>query len=173
MAAKSFAFGPHVLHASQRFLETQFSMAFVNLKPLVPGHVLVSPQRVAPRLSDLTDEEYSDLWEVVRSVSRVVEREYRAQGLNIAVQDGRAAGQSVPHVHVHILPRSSEDYENNDDVYQDIEAWDWRNHTVETPDSRKQNLKVPDDAARVPRTLEAMASEAAVLARLFQLSGKE
>ena len=46
---------------------------------------------------------------------------------NVAVQDGPGAGQSVPHVHVHILPRRPTDFANNDDVYEALEGWGpWR-----------------------------------------------
>ena len=52
-------------------------------------------------------EEHADLFQSVRVVSNVLEKYYSADALNIAIQDGKDAGQSVPHVHVHILPRKS------------------------------------------------------------------
>eukprot|EP00960_Hanusia_phi_P057729 763643-Hanusia_phi.AAC.1 len=96
------------------------SAAFVNLRPIVPGHVLVVPQRVVDREKELEDEESLDLWRTVREVGHRVEEEYKASALNIAVQDGKAAGQSVPHVHFHILPRLAGDFERNDDVYDKV-----------------------------------------------------
>lgn len=56
-------------------------------------------------MAELTPEEVADLWSSVREVQRIVEDYHGARGANIGVQDGRDAGQSVPHVHVHILPR--------------------------------------------------------------------
>jgi diadenosine tetraphosphate (Ap4A) HIT family hydrolase len=44
------------------FATSPLSFAFVNLKPVVPGHVLVSPKRVVPRFADLSEEEVADLW---------------------------------------------------------------------------------------------------------------
>lgn len=92
--------GSHIFFASPSGL----SLAFVNLKPLVPGHVLVTPRRVAPRLADLSEEEFDDLFRTVRLVQALVERHHGAEASRLGIQDGPDAGQSVPHVHVHILP---------------------------------------------------------------------
>ncbi|CAE7219809.1 aph1 [Symbiodinium sp. CCMP2592] len=89
----------HIFFASPSGL----SVAFVNLKPLVPGHVLVTPRRVAPRLADLSEEEFDDLFRTVRLVQAVVERHYGAEASRLGIQDGPDAGQSVPHVHVRDL----------------------------------------------------------------------
>lgn len=91
-----FAVSNQVFHVSQ----SQLSYALVNLKPLLPGHVLVCPTRCVPRLSQLSSEETADLFLAVKRVSRTMERIYNASSLNIAVQDGVDAGQSVPHVQV-------------------------------------------------------------------------
>jgi bis(5'-adenosyl)-triphosphatase len=79
---------------TQVFHRTAYSFAIVNLKPLLPGHVLVCPQRVVPRLHDLRPEEVSDLFLTVQKLGAALEKIYAADGLNIAIQDGRAAGQS-------------------------------------------------------------------------------
>ena len=56
-------FGPFPIDDSQSFAETKLSFAFVNIKPVVPGHVLISPHRVVQSFEDLTAEEVSDLWQ--------------------------------------------------------------------------------------------------------------
>ena len=99
------------------------SAAIVNLRPIVAGHVLVVSARVAPLLSDLSDEEHADLWATVRTVQTMLRDCHGTCAFNVAVQDGRLAGQSVPHAHVHILPRVEGDFDRNDDVYDEIEAW--------------------------------------------------
>jgi len=108
----------------QAFHRTALAAAIVNLKPIVPGHVLVIPSRVVPRLSDLSPHEISALFHSVQLVGRAIERAYGADGLTIACQDGKAAGQSVSHVHVHILPRrfKGDRFANNDDIYPTLEA---------------------------------------------------
>lgn len=94
------------------FYLTSLSFALVNLKPILPGHVLVSPLRCVPRVSDLTAQETVDLFLTVKRVGRMIERVYGASSLNIAIQDGVDAGQSVPHVHTHIIPRRRKDLDD-------------------------------------------------------------
>ena len=99
-------FGSFFISRDHVFYTSQLSAAFVNLRPIVPGHILVMPMRVVPLLCDLTEEEYLDLWQSVRVVQNVLKKHFSScDAFNIAVQDGKGAGQSVPHVHVHVLPR--------------------------------------------------------------------
>ncbi|KAK0735772.1 HIT domain-containing protein, partial [Apiosordaria backusii] len=108
---KPILFGPFEV-TSQVFLLTPFSFSLVNLKPLLPGHVLVCPLSPHKRLTDLSPPELLDLWQTVQKVQLMLARHYfpaphsPEQGsFNIAVQDGSEAGQTVPHVHVHVIPR--------------------------------------------------------------------
>ena len=139
-------------------------MAFVNLKPLLPGHVLVSPRRVVPRLSDLSQDEVADLFVTVQRVGRMVERVFNASSLNIAMQDGADAGQSVPHVHAHIIPRKAMDLEfkgGSDAIYGMLEGeeGDVGKHLKERDGGRPKFPKV-DEATRAPRSDEEMKAEA-------------
>jgi len=82
---------------------------------------------------------------------------------NVAVQDGLGAGQSVPHVHVHLLPRLAGDFERNDDVYDELEQWAPRSDMPK----EKLALEVPDDGDRKDRTTEQMGEEAATYRSYF------
>ena len=113
-------------------------------------------------MSDLDPDEYIDLWRTVRSVQDALKRQYKCDSFNVAVQDGSAAGQSVPHVHVHILPRSTGDFERNDDIYDELENWAPR----DVPTSRKK-LEVPEDDQRVDRTPDEMSAEASIYRSLM------
>jgi len=115
-------FGPVAVRPSQVFLRGRLSRAFVNIKPVLPGHVLVAPSRCTPRLAELGADELADLFETARAAGRVVERAQNAESLQFSVQDGAASGQSVPHVHVHVLPRRAGDLAAGDDVYAMLEA---------------------------------------------------
>lgn len=86
---------------------TGLTVAFVNLKPLLPGHVLVTPRRVVPRLGQLSDDELFDLFWSVKVVQAAVTAELGVNSWNLGIQDGGDSGQSVPHVHVHVLPRAA------------------------------------------------------------------
>lgn len=91
-------FGRFIIPSASVFYRSESSYAFVNLRPIVPGHVLIIPQEIAPTMADLSEEAYLDMWRTVRVVQRALVQEYQATAFNVAVQDGRAAGQSVPHV---------------------------------------------------------------------------
>ena len=80
--------------------------ALLNAFPYTSGHVMVLPQRGVAKITDLTDDEYTELWTGVRLATRAVETAYRPHGINIGANLGRGAGAGVPdHVHVHVLPR--------------------------------------------------------------------
>ena len=100
-------FSKFLIPSSNIFLKSAFSFAFVNLRPVFPGHVLVSPLRIVKRFSDLTDDEAGDLWLTTQRVAKVIESIYQ-KTCEICIQDGPAAGQTVEHVHVHIVPRLRE-----------------------------------------------------------------
>jgi bis(5'-adenosyl)-triphosphatase len=138
----------------------------VNLKPLLPGHVLVSPRRVVPRVNDLSTAEVQDLFLTVQHVSRTIERVYDATALNIAIQDGRDAGQSVPHVHAHIIPRKRDDLPETDAIYEMMEGegGDLAKPLREQEQRRGKFPAVDVDEARVPRSNEVMEKEAEWLA---------
>mmetsp|Transcript_21505 Transcript_21505/g.36936 ORF Transcript_21505/g.36936 Transcript_21505/m.36936 type:complete len:234 (+) Transcript_21505:112-813(+) len=156
-------FGRFKISPNQIFYRTARSFAMVNLRPLVPGHVLICSNRVTPLLSDLEEDEYDDLWRAVRVVQKSLKQQYNCDSFNVAVQDGAGAGQSVPHVHIHILPRYCGDLERNDDIYDALEQWAPRDEMS----TKKPQLDVPDDSERRDRTIEEMAEEAAIYQTLI------
>ncbi|XP_010453355.1 PREDICTED: bifunctional bis(5'-adenosyl)-triphosphatase/adenylylsulfatase FHIT isoform X2 [Camelina sativa] len=133
----SYVFGPYKIDPREVFYATPFSYAMVNLRPLLPGHVLVCPRRLVPRFTDLTADETSDLWLT-------------------AQKDGPQAGQTVPHVHIHIMPRKGGDFEKNDEVYDALD---------EKEKELKQKLDL--DIERVDRSIQEMADEASQYRSLF------
>lgn len=151
------------------------SFALVNIKPILPGHVLVSPLRRIPRFHDLTPHEVADLFATVQRVSHTIERVYKASALNIAIQDGEDAGQSVPHVHVHIIPRKHKDLDHmggSDAIYRmmDGEEGDVGAHLEDINKSKtRTTFPAPDaDDQRRPRTQDEMKEEAEWLAEEIQ-----
>ncbi|XRA99483.1 bifunctional bis(5'-adenosyl)-triphosphatase/adenylylsulfatase FHIT [Pycnococcus provasolii] len=154
LACRAFQFGPHIhIDAEQQiFAESKHSVALVNLKPVVPGHVLVAPKRLAARVSELDANELSDLFSLARDVGQTVQSHFNASSLTFTVQDGPEAGQTVPHVHVHVLPRRKGDFEPNDAVYDAVDA---------SENDMGAARSLDDD--RKPRSLQEMAAEAAEL----------
>ncbi|KAJ5437513.1 Histidine triad (HIT) protein [Penicillium cf. griseofulvum] len=157
-------FGPFMV-TPQVFHTTPLTFALVNLKPILPGHVLVSPRRIVPRVTDLTPAETSDLFLTVRRVGRMVERVYGATSLNIAVQDGAHAGQSVPHVHAHIIPGDlGRVFKTAVPTEKDGPSIEDMNENAANP-GRRSRFPVVDNEARKPRDEEDMRAEAEMLAR--------
>ena len=80
--------------------------AILNAYPYTSGHLLVMPYREVAELEDLTESEAAELWAGVRAGVRAVKTAYGAQGVNVGINLGEAAGAGVPsHLHVHVLPR--------------------------------------------------------------------
>ena len=75
----------------------------MNLKPIVPGHVLVIPKRICPRFSDLTEDEVSDIFLSVHKIAPRLELHYKCSALNIAMQDGADAGNVLLNVSVYSI----------------------------------------------------------------------
>ena len=86
------------------FYESKLSCAIYNLKPIVPGHVMIIPKAHRQHLLDLTEEEHIDFFQTVKEVCKIIKKHYKAEGLSLLIQDGEAAGQTVPHIHMHIAP---------------------------------------------------------------------
>ena len=142
------------------FYATELSFAFTNLKPVVPGHVLISPFRVVRRLSHLSTREVEDLFTTARFVGDAVLKAHpHADSLTFTVQDGPSAGQTVGHVHVHVMPRWATDPFNssrtgNDAVYAEIDR----------AEANFASDKRIDQLANVPaRSRDSMAEEATEL----------
>jgi histidine triad (HIT) family protein len=80
-------------------------VAIVDLRQVTEGHVLVIPTAHFETMDDLDEATAAKLaWSTVR-VSRAVRRAYAPDGINVWSSNGKAAGQEVPHVHIHVLPR--------------------------------------------------------------------
>ena len=86
------------------------TVAFMDIRPVQPGHTLVVPRRHAQLMRDLDDSLLQALWSAAMRVYRGIRSsDLPMDGLNLVVADGAAANQEVPHVHVHLVPRSWDD----------------------------------------------------------------
>lgn len=89
--------------------EDETTYAFLDANPLVPGHTLVIPKKPYERLNDMPAEEAGDVFGVVSEIASAVEQAVGADASTIAINNGEEAGQEVPHVHWHIIPRFEDD----------------------------------------------------------------
>jgi len=89
---------------------SDFAFCVLNAFPYGSGHLLVLPRRHLARLDELTTEEASDFFALVRTAASALESAYHPDGMNIGLNLGRAAGAGIPqHLHAHALPRWSGD----------------------------------------------------------------
>jgi len=146
----AFQFAHIKMPASQVFFTSKLSFASVNLKPVVPGHVLIISKRLVERVCDLENEELSDLWATGKLVGEMLQKQVKPDAFSWIIQDGPAAGQTVRHVHLHILPRVYGDFPENDEIY----------HRMETEGRQQMQGTHVDEENRPPRSAEEMAREA-------------
>jgi diadenosine tetraphosphate (Ap4A) HIT family hydrolase len=85
--------------------ENATTIAIRDGYPVSPGHTLLIPIRHTGSFFDLSSQERSDLMTLLDRAKLVLDEEFQPQGYNIGINDGAAAGQTVPHLHVHLIPR--------------------------------------------------------------------
>ena len=84
----------------------RYAFSLLNLFPYNNGHLMAAPYRHVGQISDLTQEEWLDLFRVADDAIARLNRVLRPQGLNLGINVGRAAGAGIPdHLHLHIVPR--------------------------------------------------------------------
>ena len=93
------------LEISRILISNQYGMAFRDGFPISPGHTLIIPRQHVASLFDLTTEERQSLWELVAAVRTNLMEEFHPDGFNVGLNDGQAAGQTVMHAHIHVIPR--------------------------------------------------------------------
>ena len=81
------------------------AVAIRDAYPVSPGHTLVIPNRHIGSFFDLSAQEHDALFQLIREQKRVLDTEFGPHAYNIGINDGPAAGQTVAHVHVHLIPR--------------------------------------------------------------------
>tara|TARA_A100001011_G_scaffold139600_1_gene147539 strand:+ start:168 stop:587 length:420 start_codon:yes stop_codon:yes gene_type:complete len=103
--------------------ENDSALAFMDIMPQMDGHTLVIPKSAAENLHDVEPEILGETIKVVQLVSGAVQRAFEAPGIMIAQLNGAAAGQTVFHLHFHIMPR--------------FEGLDFKLHAREVEDGEK------------------------------------
>lgn len=85
--------------------ENSLALAFFDRFPVNKGHVLVIPKRHAATYFDATDDEKNAINQLLTEVKAMLDAEFAPDGYNIGVNVGAAAGQTIFHLHVHLIPR--------------------------------------------------------------------
>jgi diadenosine tetraphosphate (Ap4A) HIT family hydrolase len=92
--------------------EDGLAVAFKDGFPVNPGHALIVPRRHVADLFELTADEQAALWRLLPEVKQRLDARHSPAGYTVGVNVGEAAGQTVGHVHVHLIPRYAGDVED-------------------------------------------------------------
>ena len=92
--------------------ETELTLTERDRFPVSPGHTLVIPKRHVGTIFEVTREELGELWDALNQAKQEIDAEFNPDSYNIGINGGPAAGQSVPHLHIHLIPRYEGDVEN-------------------------------------------------------------
>jgi bis(5'-adenosyl)-triphosphatase len=109
----------------KEFIEKSFSTtsrfnAFYNIAPILPGHSLIIPNTHYESLFELSDIELSEMMVFARKITAVLKSVFNCDGFDWTIQDGVSAGQTVPHLHLHIIPRKPFDMPESNEWYSKI-----------------------------------------------------
>ncbi len=94
---------------SQRIHEDDLTVVFLDVDQINPGHVVVAVKPHVEAISDLSRDQATAVFQMVSRVARAVETAFKPAGLMILQTSGAAAGQTIPHLHFHVLPRTPDD----------------------------------------------------------------
>ena len=94
---------------STKVYEDEHTLAFMDLGQVNPGHVLVAVKKHAPHLFELDETQAAAVARACVKVSKAIQSAFKPEGLSVYQANGKAAGQTVFHYHVHLLPRHAGD----------------------------------------------------------------
>ena len=90
---------------SEKVYEDANHIAFLDINPRNPGHTLVVPKKHYETILEMSDSEMSNIMLIVKKLAAAVKNGLKADGISLGQSNGRSAGQVIPHVHFHVIPR--------------------------------------------------------------------
>ena len=94
---------------SHKVYEDENTLAFLDIHPSTPGHTLIVPKAHIARVEDLSDGDAEALFGTLHKIVGGIQEAVGAPASTIGVNNGRESGQEIPHVHIHVIPRSRGD----------------------------------------------------------------
>lgn len=89
--------------------QSELGVVIRDAYPVSPGHTLIIPRRHLGSFCELSDEERAALLSLLDTAKSMADAEFKPDGYNVGINDGIAAGQTVPHLHIHLIPRFAGD----------------------------------------------------------------
>lgn len=96
-------------HSFKVLVAGEYCVSVLDQFPVSEGHCLIIPKRHVGAIDDLTDAELKDVYTVLHQTKILLIETYTPDGFNIGINEGSAAGQTVPHLHIHLIPRYNGD----------------------------------------------------------------
>jgi len=127
------------------FAETGHLRALYNLAPMLPGHCLIVPVRHVARLCDLTRVENDEMLPFAARIARLLMAVYGCTGYDLSLQEGVSAGQTLEHLHLHLIPRRE----------GDLTSGNW--HATLIDSAARRRLTPEEMAEEVSRLRQALA----------------
>ena len=100
------------LNKKERLLENDIGFVIYDGFPVSKGHCLIVPHRVYSDYFKSTQEEVIGLQKLVLEAKKLLDKKFQPDGFNVGINCGETSGQTVPHVHIHLIPRYKGDMEN-------------------------------------------------------------
>lgn len=116
---------------SCKVYEDAHTLAFIDIGPIIKGHTLVIPKEHYNRIADTPPAVLQQLIASVQKVAKAQFTALKADGVNVVQANGRAAGQVVPHIHFHVIPRFDNDGHH----------WNWAPRSYADPNEMEQIAK--------------------------------
>jgi len=89
--------------------EDDFSIAFLDINPANAGHTLLIPKQHFETVADIPSEQFKEVMDALKRIAVGIPKATQSEGLNILQNNGKAAGEIIPHVHFHLIPRYKDD----------------------------------------------------------------
>ncbi|MBI4170683.1 MAG: HIT domain-containing protein [Candidatus Aenigmarchaeota archaeon] len=143
------------------------AIAFLDINPVAPGHTVVITKKHAATLMDMNDADIASLFSLVRTATRQIKAGLKCDGFNIGLNQEKAGGQAIPHVHVHVIPRFDGDgggsmhsivrnppKENIDAVYKKIKDAEPVKEQAPEPEPEQEAKPVEKEEDRTKKMLK-------------------
>lgn len=96
----------------KRIIENNASFSRFDDFPVSPGHAEIIPKKHIESFFDLTKSELMEVYDLILKTKLVIEKKFHPDGYNLGINEGRAGGQIVNHLHIHIIPRYNNDVDD-------------------------------------------------------------
>lgn len=105
-----------------KFAQSENFIAIYNIAPILPGHVLIISKQHINKFMEVNDKHMTELIKFSRQIIRTLSKAFKTDSFNWTLQEGTAAGQTIEHMHIHIIPRQKNDLPEPGDWYPKLNA---------------------------------------------------